>query len=817
MIRFSHTLVLLTFILGACATDDTPERSNNGVDSGVDAGTDTSEEVLDLRSLLPAQGNVSGGTTVTLSGRGFQSGMTVTFANTPGTSVVVLTSRQATVVTPATTMPAAVDVVATNPDNTTSTLPGAFTFVEALDPQIGFCQLQAQSPATALIGQDFPALFAIAFMEGVTQGEGQGAGIEAELGWGNGDPAQFAFTPMTYNVDKDGLAPGDLSNDEYGATLEIPTTGEFSYIARMRVQGRPDWVYCDLDGSENGADTPGIIRVSEAQMPTISFCQLQAQSPASAITGEDSERLYAFVYAEGLTPGDGQGSGITGELGWGVQGATPQDFNWTAATYNVDIDGATPGDKANDEYGAKLKASTAGSYDYLARFKTSTGDWLYCDLDGSSNGSDDRGTLDVVDPVLPTIGFCSTQTAQVSNLSGQPSTAIRGAVFVAGVTNGAGAGAGIISELRYGATGSAPNTWSGTVTGTYAEDADGLNQGDLANDVYTSVIPAQTQGDYDYAYRFSLDGGMNWTWCDTSGSPPFDANELGLLETRDVVVNLPDTCRLQFPAVVTSALVGQSVTVFGRVTEGVITGTGTQAANLKAELLVGLATDDPAVTPAAFMTIPATLRTTGVINPGPNEDEYEASFVGTSAGEYAFTYRFSVDNGQNWSYCDLDSTTTASTYKRSKIGYARVFEAASAPNLIDYCNVWQSTLSAALADDSPVVTIETFEAGLTDMTFTGSEIEAEIAYGAVSNNPALPGAYTWNPTLLPYKGPRAAAPNNQEYEGRVYATTAKPAAGAYSVAVRVRRTGTNAWAYCDTNNTTMNFFVDQTTSLTVTP
>jgi len=390
-------------------------------------------------------------------------------------------------------------------------------------------------------------------------------------------------------------------------------------------------------------------------------------------------------------------------------------------------------------------------------------------------------------------------------------------VFVAGLTNGAGAGTGILSELRYGAAGTAPSTWSGVVNGAYAEDADGLNPGDLANDIYTGVIPGQSEGDYAYAYRFSADGGGSWTWCDTSGSPPFDANELGRLETRDVVVNLPDSCRLQFPAIVTSAVVGQSVTVFGRVTEGVLTGTGSQAANLKAELLVGPATEDPAATPAAFTVVPATLRTSGVINPGPNEDEYEANFIGTSAGEYAFAYRFSVDNGQNWSYCDLDSTTGAGTYSRKKIGYARVFAAAAAPDLIDYCNIWQGTLSAAVADDSPLVTIETFESGLTDMTFTGSEIEAQLGYGPVASNPALPGAFTWNPAFMPYKGPRASVPNNQEYEGRIYANTAKPLAGTYGVAVRVRRSGSNTWAYCDTNNTTMNYFVDQATSLTMTP
>ena len=93
------------------------------------------------------------------------------------------------------------------------------------------------------------------------------------------------------------------------------------------------------------------------------------------------------------------------------------------------------------------------------------------------------------------------------------------------------------------------------------------------------------------------------------------------------------------------------------------------------------------------------------------------------------------------------------------------------------------------------------------------DLEAEVGYGPVLANPALPGVFTW--AALAYKGPRPGVPNNQEYEGPVYDVA--PNAGSYAAAVRVRRAGSTAWSYCDTNNSTMNYFADQAAQLTVTP
>jgi serine protease AprX len=78
--------------------------------------------------LSPSFGSVLGGTLVTITGANFVSGAGVTFGGTAGTSVVVVNSTKITAMTPAHAA-GSVDVVVTNPDTSTATQSGAFTYV----------------------------------------------------------------------------------------------------------------------------------------------------------------------------------------------------------------------------------------------------------------------------------------------------------------------------------------------------------------------------------------------------------------------------------------------------------------------------------------------------------------------------------------------------------------------------------------------------------------------------------------------------------------------------------------------------------------
>lgn len=81
-------------------------------------------------------GPVSGGTAVTITGAGFQSGATVTFGGVAATNVVVVNDTTITATTPAHAA-GAVDIVVTDPGNLAGTLVGGFTYAlpNVLPPQ----------------------------------------------------------------------------------------------------------------------------------------------------------------------------------------------------------------------------------------------------------------------------------------------------------------------------------------------------------------------------------------------------------------------------------------------------------------------------------------------------------------------------------------------------------------------------------------------------------------------------------------------------------------------------------------------------------
>jgi IPT/TIG domain len=95
-----------------------------------------------LTSVSPNTGHTRGGTPVTLHGMNFIAGATVTFGSLAATSVVVVNATQITAKTPA-HVQGSVNVVVTNPDGRSATLPNGFTFgapaptVSSVSPDTG--------------------------------------------------------------------------------------------------------------------------------------------------------------------------------------------------------------------------------------------------------------------------------------------------------------------------------------------------------------------------------------------------------------------------------------------------------------------------------------------------------------------------------------------------------------------------------------------------------------------------------------------------------------------------------------------------------
>lgn len=412
----------------------------------------------------------------------------------------------------------------------------------------------------------------------------------------------------------------------------------------------------------------------------------------------------------------------------------------------------------------------------------------------------------------PVVGYCRTQPATTMGVTGQSSPVILGTAYVQQSTPGAGAGADVVGELVWGLAGTPPSTWTEVAPATYARDVDGLTAGDLANDQWEARVTPAAAGAYEYAFRFSANGGNTWQMCDVNGSVggAFDTGAVGDLQV--IEPELPDACHLQFPDLVYAGEVGQGVEVYGRVTKTGVTGMGSAAANVVGELVVGPPGVDPRINFAGFQTVAGTYNTTA-LNLGPDEDEYSAVFTPTTAGELAFAFRFSVDGGASWEYCGLRDDRVAAGFGTDRMGYLRV--AAGTPEVVDFCHVWQDTLS----DDTntsnlPTVTVEVFEGGVTDSGAASTAIEAEAAAMLPARNPALSSA-AWR--ALPFKGPRPAVPQNYEYEGAPYSPATHPAAGEHNVVVRVREAGSSDWTYCDTDDAAADFRLEAATRLSVTP
>jgi hypothetical protein len=105
----------------------------------------------------------------------------------------------------------------------------------------------------------------------------------------------------------------------------------------------------------------------------------------------------------------------------------------------------------------------------------------------------------------------------ITAMANEPTVDIFGRVFEPGVTEAVGQGAGIIAQMGYGPDGSYPGEDWIWVDAAYVGDAG-------TADEYAASLTVDTIGQYDYAYRFSLDGGLSWIYADTDGNDTGSGN-----------------------------------------------------------------------------------------------------------------------------------------------------------------------------------------------------------------------------------------------------------------------------------------------------
>ncbi|MFT7622916.1 MAG: hypothetical protein ACI9WU_002091 [Myxococcota bacterium] len=122
--------------------------------------------------------------------------------------------------------------------------------------------------------------------------------------------------------------------------------------------------------------------------------------------------------------------------------------------------------------------------------------------------------------------------ASLTSVVGQAPAPVFARVYHPGVTESEGAPADLLVDLGWGSAGSDPTTdWTWSAA-TWAGQG-----GDFGNDdSFQATLPSDlAEGSYAFTFRVSFDGDQ-WLYADTSGSPDFDAADVGSL----TVVTSPD-------------------------------------------------------------------------------------------------------------------------------------------------------------------------------------------------------------------------------------------------------------------------------------
>ncbi len=142
--------------------------------------------------------------------------------------------------------------------------------------------------------------------------------------------------------------------------------------------------------------------------------------------------------------------------------------------------------------------------------------------------------------------FCNLQfPAQIGVPAGAQTPLVYGRIYEAGKTNvGTGAAEGIRAQLGFGRPTTSPLTQRNWVFADASFNVEAGNDDEYQASFRAPFAPNLTT--YNYTYRFSLDDGASWTYCDTNGAGSdgnleFTADRLGLL-TIGGTPCLPNPC-----------------------------------------------------------------------------------------------------------------------------------------------------------------------------------------------------------------------------------------------------------------------------------
>lgn len=255
--------------------------------------------------------------------------------------------------------------------------------------------------------------------------------------------------------------------------------------------------------------------VNSISTDAVDYCNLQfIQSPT--ITEGGNTNVFAQAYEPLVTDPAGPATGLVGWIGYNTVNNDPSSVGWTwvLASFNTQVGN-------NDEVIANIGSGLApGTYYIASRFQLNGGPFRY---GGTNNGfwnsaTNPSGVL-TVNPSV--VDFCNLQFPATATIAEGGSVTVYAKVFEPGVTNIAGAPAGITGWIGISPVGANtnPNTWTTWIPATWNTQI--INDDEFQATIGASLAP----GTYYYASRFQLGpgafryGGYNTGFWDGTTNP----------------------------------------------------------------------------------------------------------------------------------------------------------------------------------------------------------------------------------------------------------------------------------------------------------
>jgi hypothetical protein len=392
------------------------------------------------------------------------------------------------------------------------------------------------------------------------------------------------------------------------------------------------------------------------------------------------------------------------------------------------------------------------------------------------------------------IGWCKLQhPPSATTVVGSKAGPIYGRVYVEGCTKGDQHCEPVRAQVGWGQKGVDPSTSPGDFQWSDASYNPEHTSND--NDEFKTTVTPNETGTYAYTYRFSVDEGRTWTYCDIDSTDNgFQTGKMGELtvESKDEAKPTVDWCNIQAPKNVTVQKGETSPKLYSRVYSKGCTESSDQCGALTAEFGWGSTGTDPSASPSDFTWKEASYNDSHAS--GDNNDEYQTTVSPTETGQFAYLFRYSDDGGETWTYCDTDGNDGSTNgFQASKTGTMTVEE--EPEPTVDWCNVQApEQFTVEKGKKTPKLYSRVYSKNCTESSDQCKALTAEFGWGPTGTNPSKkPSDFNWKDAT--YNANHASGDNNDEYRARTTPTQT----GEFAYLFRYSDDGGNSWTYCDTD------------------